>query len=117
MRAFIAANPRLRPGMLGVTCQDGELQEVRICFSKDLREFQVARRSAARAAAHVRSLSRPCTESGAPSTLKRRCPKPAPPLRDAAQPMPRLQGFARCQDQAHHHGRGLYQEKAPRYLL
>lgn len=40
MRAFIAANPRLRPGMLGVTCQDGELQEVRICFSKDLREFQ-----------------------------------------------------------------------------
>ncbi len=40
MRAFIAANPRLRPGMLGVTCQHGELQEVRICFSKDLRQFQ-----------------------------------------------------------------------------
>ena len=40
MRAFIGANPRLRPGMLGVTCQNGELQEVRICFSKDLREFQ-----------------------------------------------------------------------------
>jgi ribonuclease T2 len=40
MRGFIAANPRLRPGMLGVICQNGALQEVRICFSKDLREFQ-----------------------------------------------------------------------------
>jgi len=39
MRAFIAANPRLRPGMLGVTCQDGVLEEVRICLSKDLRDF------------------------------------------------------------------------------
>ena len=38
-RAFIAANPRLRPGMLGVTCKDGVLQEVRICLSKDLRDF------------------------------------------------------------------------------
>ncbi|MCI0467036.1 MAG: ribonuclease T2 [Beijerinckiaceae bacterium] len=41
MRAFTAANPRLRPGMLGVACNSGVLQEVRICFSKDLREFRV----------------------------------------------------------------------------
>jgi len=38
-RAFIAANRRLRPGMLGVACAGGILQEVRICFSKDLRDF------------------------------------------------------------------------------
>ena len=38
-RAFIAANPRLRPGMLGVACAGRVLQEVRICFSKDLRDF------------------------------------------------------------------------------
>ncbi len=39
MRAFIAANARLRPRMLGVACASGVLQEVRICFSKDLRDF------------------------------------------------------------------------------
>jgi ribonuclease T2 len=39
MRAFIAANPRLRPGMLGVVCKGSVLEEVRICFSKDLRDF------------------------------------------------------------------------------
>jgi ribonuclease T2 len=38
-RAFIAANPRLRPGMMAVECSDGVLEEVRICFSKDLRDF------------------------------------------------------------------------------
>jgi ribonuclease T2 len=47
-RAFIAANARLRPGMIGVACARGVLQEVRICFSRDLREFhacpEVARR-------------------------------------------------------------------------
>ena len=47
-RAFYAANPRLRPGMMSVGCQRSVLQEVRICFSKDLREFrawpEVARR-------------------------------------------------------------------------
>ncbi len=46
-RAFIEANPRLRPGMMAVTCRHGALQEARICFSKDLRDFvacpQVAR--------------------------------------------------------------------------
>lgn len=39
-RAFVAANPRLRPGMLAITCRKGVLQDVRICFSKDLREFR-----------------------------------------------------------------------------
>ncbi len=38
-RAFIAANPRLRPGMLAVQCNRSILSEVRICFSKDLRDF------------------------------------------------------------------------------
>jgi ribonuclease T2 len=38
-RAFIAANPRLRPGMMSVECVDGELSEVRICLSKDVRNF------------------------------------------------------------------------------
>ncbi len=38
-RAFIAANPRLRPGMMAVECVNGELSEVRICLSKDVRTF------------------------------------------------------------------------------
>ena len=38
-RAFIAANPRLRPGMLAVECMRSTLREVRVCFSKDLRNF------------------------------------------------------------------------------
>ncbi|MBB4199123.1 hypothetical protein CCR94_16630 [Rhodoblastus sphagnicola] len=38
-RVFFAANPRLRPGMMAVTCQRGALQEARICLSKDLRDF------------------------------------------------------------------------------
>ncbi|WP_244406237.1 ribonuclease T2 [Methylocella silvestris] len=38
-RAFIAANPRLRPGMIGVSCKQSVLQEVRVCLSKDLRDF------------------------------------------------------------------------------
>lgn len=40
MRAFIAANPRLRPGMLGVVCNGNVLEEIRICFTKDLRNFR-----------------------------------------------------------------------------
>lgn len=40
-RAFIAANPRLRPGMMAVECTQGEFEEVRICFSKDLHNFVV----------------------------------------------------------------------------
>jgi ribonuclease T2 len=38
-RAFIAANPRLRPGMMTVTCRGGRFQEARFCLSKDLRDF------------------------------------------------------------------------------
>jgi ribonuclease T2 len=38
-RQFVAANRGLRPDMMAVTCTRGQLQEVRICFSKDLRGF------------------------------------------------------------------------------
>jgi ribonuclease T2 len=38
-RALIAANPRLRPGMLAIMCRAGVLEEIRICFAKDLRSF------------------------------------------------------------------------------
>jgi len=48
-RAFIAANPGLRMGMISVGCRQGVLEDVKICFSKDLRDFRacddVARRS------------------------------------------------------------------------
>ncbi|KQP58539.1 ribonuclease T [Methylobacterium sp. Leaf108] len=48
-RQFVAANRGLRPDMMSVTCTRGRLQEVRICFSKDLRDFtpcpEVARRN------------------------------------------------------------------------
>jgi ribonuclease T2 len=39
-RAFVAANPGLRTDMMSVGCKRGVLQEVRICFSKDLRNFR-----------------------------------------------------------------------------
>jgi len=39
-RAFLEANPRLRPGMVSVDCARGLLQEVRVCLTKDLREFR-----------------------------------------------------------------------------
>ncbi len=39
-RAFMDANPRLRAGMMAVQCQRGVLQEVRVCLSKDLRDFR-----------------------------------------------------------------------------
>ena len=39
-RAFSAVNPGLRADMMSVQCRQGALQEVRICLSKDLREFQ-----------------------------------------------------------------------------
>ncbi len=38
-RLFVAGNPGLRPDMMAVTCRSGRLEEVRICFSKDLRGF------------------------------------------------------------------------------
>ncbi|WP_406858642.1 ribonuclease T2 [Alsobacter sp. KACC 23698] len=42
-RAFVAANPGLRVDMMSVACRNETLQEVRICFSKDLRQFQACR--------------------------------------------------------------------------
>jgi len=38
-RAFAAANPGLRPDSMAVACSRGLLQEVRICLSRDLRNF------------------------------------------------------------------------------
>ena len=38
-RQFVMANRGLRPDMMSVTCSRGQLQEVRICLSKDLRGF------------------------------------------------------------------------------
>lgn len=42
-RAFVAANPGLRTDMMSVACKRGVLQEVRICLSKDLRDFRMCR--------------------------------------------------------------------------
>jgi ribonuclease T2 len=39
-RAFIDANPGLRPGMAAVTCRRDQLEETRICLTKDLRGFR-----------------------------------------------------------------------------
>lgn len=39
-RAFIAANPGLRPDMVSVSCGRRIFQEVRICFTKDLSAFR-----------------------------------------------------------------------------
>ncbi len=58
LRAFTAANPRLRPGMLGLACKKGVLQEVRICFSKDLRDF-TACPEISRQGCHAREISVP----------------------------------------------------------
>ena len=48
-RAFAAANRGLRTDETAVTCRQGTLEEVRICFAKDLRSFipcpEVARAS------------------------------------------------------------------------
>ena len=57
-RAFMAANPRLRSGMLGVVCAGSVLQEVRICFSKDLRDFHVCP-EVSRQGCRVREISVP----------------------------------------------------------
>ncbi|MEN3931244.1 ribonuclease T2 [Microvirga sp. W0021] len=38
-RAFARSNPGLRPEMMRVMCRRGQLQEVRICFDKDVRGF------------------------------------------------------------------------------
>ena len=39
-RAFSEANPGLRADMMSVQCRRGALQEVRICLSRDLRDFR-----------------------------------------------------------------------------
>lgn len=39
-RAFVAANPGLRADMLAVTCTRNQLEEVRVCLTKDLRAFR-----------------------------------------------------------------------------
>ena len=39
-RAFVAVNKGLRADMIGIACRGGVLDEVRICFTKDLRGFQ-----------------------------------------------------------------------------
>jgi len=48
-RQFVAANPGLRPDMMAVACTRDRLQEVRVCFTKDLRGFtpcpELARRN------------------------------------------------------------------------
>ena len=48
-RAFISANPGLRPEAMAVGCTENELQDVRLCLSKDLRQFvacpEVSRRT------------------------------------------------------------------------
>jgi ribonuclease T2 len=57
-RAFIEANPKLRLGAMAVTCRSGSLQEVRICFSKDLRQFRNCP-SVSRSSCRVRQISVP----------------------------------------------------------
>ncbi len=44
-RAFIAANPRLRPGMLAVECNRGELEEVRILLFQGSAQLRPLSRS------------------------------------------------------------------------
>jgi ribonuclease T2 len=39
-RAFSEVNPGLRPEMMSVSCRQSLLQEVRVCLSRDLRNFQ-----------------------------------------------------------------------------
>lgn len=39
--AFADSNPGLDKTMMGISCRKGQLREVRICFTKDLKSFQV----------------------------------------------------------------------------
>ena len=39
LRAFREANPRLRPGMAAIACPRNIFQEIRLCLSKDTRDF------------------------------------------------------------------------------
>ena len=58
IRAFTSANPRLRPGMMAVGCKSGVLQEVRFCFSKDLRGFRACE-EVTRQSCHAREINVP----------------------------------------------------------
>ncbi len=40
-RDFTDANPRLRSGMVAAVCKEDTLEEVRICFAKDLKTYQM----------------------------------------------------------------------------
>jgi ribonuclease T2 len=55
-RAFAASNQGLRSDTMAVTCREGELQEVRLCFTKDLRGF-ISCPEVARGACRTRSIS------------------------------------------------------------
>jgi ribonuclease T2 len=57
-RAFSAANPGLRTDEMAVTCRGGDLQEVRVCFAKDLRTF-VPCPEVARASCHASGVTVP----------------------------------------------------------
>ena len=57
-RTFAAANPGLRPDEMAVTCRSGDLEEVRVCFAKDLRSF-VPCPEVARASCHAPGMSVP----------------------------------------------------------
>ena len=57
-RAFADANRNLRPGMMAVACRRGVLQEVRVCLSKDLRDFTPCP-EVARAACRAQQISVP----------------------------------------------------------
>ncbi|MGD9658232.1 MAG: ribonuclease T [Methylocystis sp.] len=57
-RAFYQANPRLRRGMMAVSCRRGIMDGVRICLSKDLREFRACPEVAQRGC-HNREISAP----------------------------------------------------------
>ncbi|TLG79128.1 ribonuclease T [Methylocystis sp. B8] len=57
-RAFYQSNPRLRPGMMAVSCRRRVMDGVRICLSKDLREFRACP-EVVRRGCHVREISAP----------------------------------------------------------
>jgi ribonuclease T2 len=60
-RAFIDANPRLRPGMMAVVCRRGVFQEARFCLSRDLRDF-VACPEVARQGCYSQSIVVPASQ-------------------------------------------------------
>jgi ribonuclease T2 len=61
LRQFREANPRLRPGMAAIACPRNIFQEIRICMSRDLRDFvpcpQVVQQSCRARAISVRAPS------------------------------------------------------------